>query len=61
MVLATSPYSLAGSSSDEADNVSKIRLIPSAGTPLMTNGFKVSKVPIAEYRITPPFGACGLA
>ncbi len=40
--------------------VEKIWPIPAAGTPLMTKGLSVSKVPIAASRIVPPFGASGL-
>ena len=35
-------------------------VLPAAGTPLMMNGFRLSKVPRALSLIEPPLGASGL-
>src|SRR5262245_3459990 len=60
MLSATSPYCEKGSSSEATVSVSNTPPRPVAGTPLRTNGFRVSKVPMAASLTLPYFGASGL-
>ena len=58
---AINPYSEDGSSDEATVSVSKSWPAPAAGTPLRMKGLRLSKVPIAASRTSPPLGASGFA
>src|SRR5881628_1232226 len=58
---AINPYSEEGSSDEATVSVSKSWPAPAAGTPLRMKGLRLSKVPIAASRTSPPLGASGFA
>ena len=53
------PYWELGSSREPTISDSNTSPMPAAGTPLITKGLSVSKVPSAESRTSPPRGALG--
>ena len=59
MLSAMSPYWELGSSRAATVRDSNTSPMPAAGTPLITNGLSVSKVPSAGRRTSPPRGAFG--
>jgi hypothetical protein len=60
MLSAISPYSEDGSSHDAIVSVSNCCAAAAAATPFNMKGFRLSKVPMAARRTSPPFGASGL-
>ena len=59
-VSASSPYSVKGSSALDTSSDSNIEVEPAAGVPFGMKGLKLSKLPSAARRSSPPLGASGL-